>query len=120
MGLRSPSTARGQTPLMKHRKDTKTMRRIKATCIKCRNGFTYRPNSETEILQLCRKCASEQPHPKSKRLDDIPDNVLANMIKQSCYAHNTTFGTGQSDSTWLLTLVQNRFLHSEIGRSALL
>jgi hypothetical protein len=26
------------------------------------------------------------------------------MVRNGCYAHNTTFGTGQQDSTWLLVL----------------
>ena len=80
------------------------MERVKATCVQCRKGFTYRPKSDAEIRQLCRSCASKQCPTKSTHLDEIPDSVLAGMIRNGCYAHNTTFGTGQRDSTWLLVL----------------
>jgi hypothetical protein len=40
----------------------------------------------------------------TKHLDEIPDSVLANMVRNSCYARNTTFGTGRNDSRYLLVL----------------
>jgi hypothetical protein len=41
---------------------------------------------------------------KSTHISELPDNLLAGMIRDSCYARNTTFGTGPTDSKWLLVL----------------
>lgn len=40
----------------------------------------------------------------TKHLDEIPDNVLAKMVRDGCYSRNVTFGRGRNDSRYLLVL----------------